>query len=226
MKIRFNRTGSERQALVRAVSKITGHASDYMGAPSFAYYIGSHTVDRDGTLIFNEQTDPTKANVLLTALAEMGFVSEDSLEPIAEDTTPCKLSIEVPLDGFDETALDNLEKLVASKVSLIKKSINAEELPIVQADDRLCFPWFSLEATGDAVDAYARFIHALCEMAKTQKRVTAQERPTKSEKYAFRCFLLRLGFIGAEFASARKILLANLSGNGSKSGEGGENNGR
>ena len=68
------------------------------------------------------------------------------------------------------------------------------------------------------VDAYTRFIHALCEMAKTQKRVTAQERPTKSEKYAFRCFLLRLGFIGSDFASARKVLLANLSGNGSKSG--------
>ena len=30
--------------------------------------------------------------------------------------------------------------------------------------------------------------------------------------YAFRCFLLRLGFIGAEYKTARKILLKNLSG--------------
>ncbi len=32
------------------------------------------------------------------------------------------------------------------------------------------------------------------------------------EKYAFRCFLLRLGFIGDEFKKSRKILLANLDG--------------
>jgi hypothetical protein len=32
------------------------------------------------------------------------------------------------------------------------------------------------------------------------------------EKYAFRCFLLRLGFIGDEYKKSRKILLKNLSG--------------
>ena len=33
-----------------------------------------------------------------------------------------------------------------------------------------------------------------------------------NEKYAFRCFLLRLGFIGNEFKQSRKILLSNLDG--------------
>ena len=33
-----------------------------------------------------------------------------------------------------------------------------------------------------------------------------------NEKYAFRCFLLRLGFIGEEFKQSRKILLSNLDG--------------
>ena len=49
-------------------------------------------------------------------------------------------------------------------------------------------------------------------MARTQKRVTATERTIENEKYAFRCFLLRLGFIGDEFKSARKILLRNFTG--------------
>ena len=52
----------------------------------------------------------------------------------------------------------------------------------------------------------------LCEMARNQKRVNAAEKTTDNEKYAFRCFLLRLGFIGAEYKAARKILLKNLSG--------------
>jgi hypothetical protein len=33
-----------------------------------------------------------------------------------------------------------------------------------------------------------------------------------NEKYTFRCFLLRLGFIGPEYKDERKILLRNLSG--------------
>ena len=51
-------------------------------------------------------------------------------------------------------------------------------------------------------------------MAKNSKRITATDKPTDNEKYAFRCFLLRLGFIGDEYKTARKILLRNLEGNG------------
>lgn len=49
-------------------------------------------------------------------------------------------------------------------------------------------------------------------MARNQKRVTAKEKETDNNKYAFRCFLLRLGFIGAEFKDERKILLRKLTG--------------
>lgn len=50
-------------------------------------------------------------------------------------------------------------------------------------------------------------------MSRTLKRVTAVEHPVENEKYTFRCFLLRLGFIGAEYKQDRKILLRNLEGN-------------
>lgn len=76
----------------------------------------------------------------------------------------------------------------------------------------LSFPWFPAIPTPDEMNAYDTFICKLCEMARTQKRVTSTEKPTGNEKYAFRCFLLRLGFIGAEYKAARKILLKNLSG--------------
>ena len=52
----------------------------------------------------------------------------------------------------------------------------------------------------------------LCEMARNQKRVSAKEKEVDNEKYAFRCFLLRLGFIGDAYKTDRKILLRNLSG--------------
>ena len=54
--------------------------------------------------------------------------------------------------------------------------------------------------------------HELCAMAKEAKRVTAKEAEVESEKYAFRCFLLRLGFVGSECKAQRKLLMRRLSG--------------
>ena len=214
MEIRFNLTGSDRKALVSAVSEITGLNAVYQMAPSFAYVAGDYTIGKDGTLISSEEAGADEVQGLLTKLAERGFVLLASPNPADEDTTD-KLAIEVPLDGFTDTALLNLERLVESKANLIRKAIGADELPIAKGEDKLIFPWFSQDSAADQLAAYTQFIHALCNMAKSQLRVTAKERFVDSEKYAFRCFLLRLGFIGGEFALARKVLLANLSGDSS-----------
>ena len=77
----------------------------------------------------------------------------------------------------------------------------------------LKFPWFRADLDGDSVAAYSQFVGALCTAAKEQKRVTAKEKPVDNEKFAFRVFLIRLGFVGDEYKAARKILLHNLSGN-------------
>ena len=49
-------------------------------------------------------------------------------------------------------------------------------------------------------------------MSKEQKRINSTEKKVSNEKYAFRCFLLRLGFIGEEYKTDRRILLKNLTG--------------
>lgn len=151
---------------------------------------------------------------LLNELDRRGFQFE----------APDELAIDFPREGFSEAAIANLERLVKSKETLIKKALGADRLPIEQTEDRLRFPWFSGSLTEEEVSAYARFIGALCAMAKKQKRITATERPVDNEKYAFRCFLLRLGFIGPEYKEERKILLSRLTGsaafkNGQRSSE-------
>ena len=122
------------------------------------------------------------------------------------------LVIEMPRSSFTDAALDNLKKLVESKGSLIKKALGAETLELEITDDKVRFPWFEDGTDADAVKAYTHLVAALCEMARVQKRVTAKEKDTDNDKYAFRCFLLRLGFIGAAYKEERKILLQNLSG--------------
>lgn len=123
------------------------------------------------------------------------------------------LAIEMPRSGFTEMALENLKRLVESKAGLLKKALGIESLALEITEDKVGFPWFNTEGGAEAIKAYTHLIAALCEMAKTQQRVNSSEKAVDNEKYAFRCFLIRLGFIGPEYKEERKILLSKLRGN-------------
>ena len=118
----------------------------------------------------------------------------------------------MPRRLFTDSNLENLKALITAKGSLIKKALGVDDLPLEITDTKVSFHWFPATPTPEELKAYDTFICKLCEMARNQKRVSAAEKPTDNEKYAFRCFLLRLGFIGAEYKIARKILLRNLEG--------------
>ena len=79
-------------------------------------------------------------------------------------------------------------------------------------DEQIGFPWFVFTQNADEISVYTAFVSKLCGMARRQKRVSFTTADTDNDKYTFRCFLLRLGFIGNEYKAARKILLRNLSG--------------
>jgi len=211
MEVRFNVTGEARKALVKAIGEALGFEPVYKGAPSFAYVVDNITISKDGALSWDDRTDEAIMQNLLKRLLELGFTYEGS--EAGTDELCDTLTIEMPLDGFTDSALENLERLIASKESLIKKAIGAEALPIERTETTLRFPWFRFGIEPEEVTAYSRFIGALCAAAKEQHRVTAKDKPVENEKFAFRVFLIRLGFVGDEYKTARKILLRNLSGN-------------
>ena len=62
--------------------------------------------------------------------------------------------------------------------------------------------------------AYIQLCLAMSQLAKDLKFASPKPQQTENEKYAFRCWMLRLGFIGEEFKTARTLLLRNVSGNG------------
>ena len=227
MRIEFNRTGAERKALVKAISEITGAAAVYKFMPTCAYEIDYFTVTKDGTLEFDDRADSEEIENLLEQLAERDFTAaempdtaadsgeEETAEKVSEDAVAepqgetIGLTVAIPLD---KVAVGNLTNLLDAKGSLIKKALGITDLPIEITEDAVSFPWFSLSPDLDSAKAYTNFIAALCKMSKEQKRINATEKEVTNEKYAFRCFLLRLGFIGAEYKADRKILLKNLTG--------------
>lgn len=214
MTVTIHAIGAERKRLVKAVSDWLGIPAKYCGAPTFNYEVDYLTVDRNGNLSFDDRTDSEVIERLLEHIYDEGFDMDQSHteEVIPEADESCAVCISMPKHLFTDGSLENLKALIAAKGNLIKKALGVNDLPLKVTDTKVSFPWFPATPTPDEMKAYNTFICKLCEMARNQKRITATEKPTDNEKYAFRCFLLRLGFIGAEYKPARKILLRNLAG--------------
>lgn len=213
MRIEFNKTGAERKALVKAISEITGVDAVYKYMPTCAYEIDYFTVTKDGALEFDDRADSEEIENLLDQLADRGFVAEGKEVSEEPEETPQSesvgLTVAIPLE---DVLVENLTKLLEAKATLIKKALGVESIRIEVDPEKVSFPWFSEIPDADTCRAYQNFIAALCKMSKEQKRINATEKAVDNEKYAFRCFLLRLGFIGAEYKADRKILLKNLDG--------------
>jgi len=242
MEIRVNLQGRKRKELASLISEVFGVEPVYKGMPSYAYEVGHITLDESATIhlppgAFVNLKDLQK---LLTALEENDFdaslvteeeevdlppsqinESEVEVEEVevsenaeTEDTSH-GLMIQMPLEGFDATALENLRLLIASRATLIRKALSIYDLSIKQSATTIDFPWFHEEVSPEELRVFTQFIAALCDMAKRQSRILAVEKPTDNEKFTFRLFLVRLGMKGDEYADARRILLRNMNGNGS-----------
>lgn len=217
MVIQFNVNGEDRKAMVKAIEDELGVKATYLGVPSCAYQIGSFKVGKLGELEFadGEMTEEVSkvidACIRATGVTPEGLPEAESDQEEAENTQEeaPMLTISVPLD---KVKVGNLTALVDAKAGLIRTALGVQDLRIDVGAEKVSFPWFCGDLDADTVQAYTQFVEALCRMSVNQKRVQAKEKPVENEKYAFRCFLLRLGFIGAEYKQTRKVLLKNFEG--------------
>lgn len=231
MKFVFNLT--DRKPLLNALNEITGEKPVYMRVPSCAYRYSFFKVTREGDIEMNDEVDRDIAENVIRGLAERGFSCADSgcVEAVSdarnetyadnpagdsyeEATVPpiTNLVVSVPRNADDTAAVDRLKNMIASKRTLLMKSLDIDDLTIEVDDHEIRFPWFKGPMSPDEGNAYIQLISAMWKMARDQKRIRPIEKPTDNDKYAFRCWLLRLGFIGDEYKSVRKILMRNLTG--------------
>ena len=61
--------------------------------------------------------------------------------------------------------------------------------------------------------AFVQLCLAINQLAKQVRFASPKPQQTENEAYAFRCWMLRLGFIGDEFKTAREYYLRNMEGN-------------
>lgn len=210
MTITINAQGSERKRLVQCISQWLGCEPNYLGAPSFAYQVDYFTIEKSGSLTFDDAANSEVIERLIQHIYDEGFDIDQ--RHTYDEEEPTQVCISLPRSRFTDSSLENLKAILTAKGGLIQKALGVRGLPMEVTEEKVSFPWFSGGPDADTLQAYTQFIEALCKMSANQKRVQAREKAVDNEKYAFRCFLLRLGFIGDEYKQTRKILLRNLTG--------------
>ena len=208
MIIELGLTGSDRKELVKAVSEIIGAPAEYQYMPTCAYKIGrDYTVTKEGNLEISDSADSKEVENLIDELGSRGYYVPITGETDEENS----LTVEMPLNLVDERTLNRIKRIIENKGELFKAAFKTDSLEINLTEKTIEFPWFTIEQDSDA-DAYCTFISMLCEFAKNQSRINNKPETTDNPKYTMRCYLLRLGMIGAEYKAVRKVLLRNLSG--------------
>lgn len=226
---KFNVTGAKRKELVNCISEAMECPAKYQGAPTFSYQVDYITIDRYGAVSFDDRANTKEIEHLFDYLDAHGFGAETP-ENGERQTTPTfqenatqgettGLVVEIPRDKVNT---ENLVRILEGKESLIKKALGIDLIPVIVKTETVRFPWFA-NVSSDEAKAYTHFIAAICKLSVDAKRVTMTKKAVDNEKYAFRCFLLRLGFIGPDYKDERKTLLKNLSGS-SAFRNGGANN--
>ena len=209
--IRFTLESKQRPKLAQEIGNILGIAPHYERVPSCAYDIAGYRLDKEGVLHIPEGAEETAKDLILQ-LRERGFQDDAEITeevPVQQD----KLTIVIPRESITDMALENLQKIIANKQTLFQRAFRTDSTEIKITEEKISFLWFPHTADSDEIAAYTQFISRLCDMARDAKRVSSKPTETDNDKYAFRCFLLRLGFIGKEYKTARKILLRNLTEN-------------
>lgn len=227
MEIKYNVTGKKRKELVNLIANFTGCEPIYKGTPTFAYEADYFTIDKNGTLSFDDRADSEEIERLVEMLYGNRFIAEndeeiDKIEVMIYDGSsdePEEFSIGINIDeitdtGFFETAFDNLCEIVSQRQPLFQKSLGTTaELKTECKENTLWFDWFDRILTAEQIEIYTTFLKALYSFAEKAKRVNESHIKFDNEKFAMRTFLNRIGLSGAEHKQLRKVMLQNLTGN-------------
>ena len=73
MELNFHVNGTERKRLVQTISDWLGVPATYCGAPTFNYEVDYFTIDRNGSLSFDDRADSEVIERLLQHIYDEGL---------------------------------------------------------------------------------------------------------------------------------------------------------
>ena len=220
MKINYNVTGSDRKQLVSIITRETGIKAAYQGMPSMAYAIGDITVEKDGTMVWDERTDNATIQRITEALAAAGFegireepeapASAETEAPAEPDTAtePVELTVGIPTSKHTGASLRNLINLLYTRASLLNKALGTsfrvdEALTEALQDDACILTTDSLlRAIGDFEAEHGKAIDGL---TITPEEITFGSLPETEDSERLQTFTILCGMMSKQAIDQKRI---------------------
>ena len=220
MKINYNVTGSDRKQLVSIITRETGIKAAYQGMPSMAYAIGDITVEKDGTMVWDERTDNATIQRITEALAAAGFegireepeapASAETEAPAEPDTAtePVELTVGIPTSKHTGASLRNLINLLYTRASLLNKALGTSfrvEPGLTDAlqDDACILTTDSLlRAIGDFEAEHGKAIDGL---TITPEEITFGSLPETTDTEKLHTFTILCGMMSKQAIDQKRI---------------------
>ena len=106
MTITIHAQGAERKRLVKTISDWLGAPAKYYGAPTFNYEVDYFTIDRNGSLSFDDHADSEVIESLLEHIYDEGFDIDQS--HTEDEDEPRGVCVSMPKSLFTDSNLENL----------------------------------------------------------------------------------------------------------------------
>ena len=203
-----------RKELVKALSGHFGQRSEYLGPPSFAYRIGSITVDRDAKVILEDDSMEDEVRRVLF----QNDVAEETQETQTEEPE-AEIKIQYLINrAVGRECISIADSLInALAESNFEDTESAAGFITEQGGcSGVTFADGNIEFTGfphtDGMMEYCRLASAMVKKASEQKRVNPKQTIEENEKYYMRAWLLSIGFGGSEGKETIAFVLKGLKG--------------
>lgn len=114
---------------------------------------------------------------------------------------------------FGKQAL--LDKVLETDVEAFRPRIEGRVRHIASGGEGACEVFYGDAASSldpDEAKATLQLALAVAAQAASQRRVNARDAHPENERYAFRCWMLKMGLVGDEYRSMRRRFLKRLPG--------------
>ena len=228
-----------RKNVVKALAEHLGEKAVYAGPPSFAYRIGSITVDREGKIILEDESRAEEIEAVLAAHGFLGGSGEDA------DAEASYTGIRIPVNGLEAQGIINLMDMFHAKQYLLNKAVGQDGFSVSDSlitdleagtfqnagevidfignhggsnagfaflEDAILFTGFPYTEEPTAVKAYTVLASKMVQSAGMQKRISSKPTIEENEKYYMRSWMVRIGLGGKDTKEERAFLLGGLKG--------------
>lgn len=123
---------AERREMVQAISERLGSPAVYLRTPTYAYRIGGLTVERDGSIISD---DDALLEALRPMLIERGWLTDaeasvTKTEPTEQDSEITQMELSFPVEDWTVPQLNNLLRTLYSNQYILRRMMLSDALYI------------------------------------------------------------------------------------------------